>query len=102
MSISELIVELRSLAKFSGFKADTINEMLWDHLVCSIRDKRLQQRLLAKADNVTFGKALKIAQSFEAAERDAKDMQCLEQPESTQVNKTTYKQNQPPLHKPSA
>ena len=103
-SISEFVAELRSIATYCEFKDATITEMMRDRLVCGVRDKRLQQRLLAEPDNVAFDKALKLAQSFEAAEKDVKDMQRHDPSGhvSAQVNKATHKQQQPPSHKPSS
>ena len=53
-SISEFVAELRSIATYCEFKDATITEMMRDRLVCGVRDKRLQQRLLAEPDNVAF------------------------------------------------
>ena len=46
---------------------------------CGIRDRCLQQRLLAETD-LTFQKALDISQAIEAAERNARDLQAKQQP----------------------
>ena len=48
--------------------------MLRDRIVCGFNDSRLQRRLLAEKD-LTFKKALEMAQAWEAAESNAKDLQ---------------------------
>ena len=86
---------------YCDFKEATIIEMMRDRLVCGTRAKRLQQRLLAEPDNVPFDKALKIAQSFEVAEKDAKDMKRHDPSDRVSVQVATHKQQQSPSHKPS-
>ena len=46
--------------------------MLLDRLLCECNDRRLQCKLLAEGDNLTFEKALTLAKSWEAAERGTK------------------------------
>ena len=53
---------------------DTLNDMLRDRLVCGVNNEQLQRRLLSEPQ-LTFKKALEISQTFEAATRDAKDLQ---------------------------
>ena len=48
--------------------------MLRDRLVCGINDSGIQRRLLAESD-LTFKKALDLAQAIEAAERNIQDLQ---------------------------
>jgi len=48
--------------------------MLRDRLVCGINDPRLQRRLLAETD-ITFAKALELAQAAEAADRNARELE---------------------------
>ena len=50
-----------------------LEDLLRDRLVCGIGDIRLQRRLLAKP-NLTFAKAVQIAQASETAEKDSKSM----------------------------
>ena len=47
--------------------------MLRDHLVCSINDKALQRKLLAEPD-LTYSKAIEIAQRNELAAQQVKDI----------------------------
>ena len=58
--------------------------MLRDRLLCGIRDKQLQQRLLAEA-NQTFKIAMEVSQAVEAAERNAKDLLARQPPKTETV-----------------
>ena len=48
--------------------------MLCDRLVCSIGDSHIEKKLLAEA-KLTYDKAVDIALSMEAADKDAQDIQ---------------------------
>ena len=72
-SIATYVSELRKLSEFCEYGA-TLDDMLCDRLVCGLAERWVQQRLLAEGD-LTFDKALKIAQAMELAERDARDLQ---------------------------
>ena len=63
--------------------------MLRDRLVCGIRDKRIQQRLLAEPE-LTFQKARELALAAETATRNSQDLQ---------ANKTPITTNTEPLLK---
>ena len=56
---------------------DKLSEMIRDRLVCGIGDDRIQRQLLSEPD-LTFDKALKLAQAIETASKDVKDLQSLE------------------------
>ena len=71
-SIMTYIAVLRQLAKLCDYK-DTLQEMLRDRLVCGVNYAGIQKRLLAEKD-LTFIKALDIAQALEAAEKGTKDL----------------------------
>ena len=64
------IVALHQLTKYCHYK-DNIREMLRDRLVCGINHAGIQKRLLAEKD-LTFAKALNIAQALEADEKGPK------------------------------
>ena len=84
-SISDYVSELRRLAEHCGFKdAETLEEMLRDHIVCGIHDIRLQRRLLAEK-NLTFKSTLELIQSWETADSSAKDLQ-KPQPQSERIH----------------
>jgi len=69
-SIAEYVAELRRLSTNCEF-GDTLNDALRDRLVCGMRNTSAQKRLLAEAD-LTFKRALELAQGMEAAEKNAK------------------------------
>ena len=70
-SISEFVANLRKLTENCDF-GDTLNKMLLDRLLCGCNDRRLQCKLLAEGDDLTFEKALTLAKEWEAAERGTK------------------------------
>ena len=69
-SIAEYVAELRRLATDCEF-GDYLGEALRDRLVCGTRSSSVQKRLLSEAD-LTFKRALEIAQAMEAAESNVK------------------------------
>jgi hypothetical protein len=72
-SVAAYVAELRKIAEFCEF-GDTLMDMLRDRLVCGIRDKNIQRRLLAEP-KLTFNRAMEMTQAAETAERDAKRLQ---------------------------
>lgn len=72
-SVATFVAELRQMAEHCNFGA-ALNRMLRDRLVCGIRDKTVQQRLLVEK-NLTLEKAVEISRSAEAAERNATEIQ---------------------------
>ena len=69
-SVAAFVAELRSLAEFCNFGA-TLDDMLKDRILLGVNNHKIQQALLAE-DKLTLTKALKIAQSLEAAAKNAK------------------------------
>ena len=67
-SIATYVAELRRLATDCAFNAH-LNEALRDKFVCGLRSEATQRRLLAEKE-LTFTKAVEIAQGMEAAARD--------------------------------
>ena len=63
------VAELRRLATHCAFEA-YLEEALHDRLVCGLRSESTQKRLLSEAD-LTLARAVKIAQSMEAAHKNA-------------------------------
>lgn len=59
------ITALRHLARHYEFQ-DWLDPLLCDHLVCGLRDKTLQHRLLAEPE-LTLTKAIQMARAFEVA-----------------------------------
>ena len=72
-TISQFVAALRHLSEHCKFEA-TLDDMLRDRIVCGVRDRRIQQRLLAEPD-LKLKKAMELALAAEAAERNSKDLQ---------------------------
>ena len=66
------VSELRSIAKHCNFEG-TLETMLRDRIVCGINDAVIQFRLLSEKD-LTFKKALEIAQGMESAVQNVKKL----------------------------
>ena len=69
-SIAMYVAELRRIAEYCDYGA-VLSDMLRDRLVCGVRDKSIQRRLLQTPD-LTFNKAHEVALAAEAAEKDSK------------------------------
>ena len=90
-SIANYVAELKSIGGLCRFQ-DTLPDMLRDRLVCGVNDGRIQRALLQE-HNLTFERALEIAQSIEAA---ANDMQRLKiQPSQDQIVHRVYSKQTP-------
>ena len=85
-SIAEYVAELRRLATHCEF-GEYLNDALRDRLVCGLCNNSIQKRLLSEA-NLTFAKAVEMAQGLEAAERNARKLQGHEE---TPVNRVSQK-----------
>ena len=62
------MAELKKLSTECEY-GDSLNEVIRDRLVCGVNDRRIQKRLLAEPD-LTFKKAMEIAQAMEAADKN--------------------------------
>ena len=80
-SISTFVVNLKHLASTCQFGTH-LNEVLRDRLVCGLRSKEIQKKLLTEEH--TFEDALKVALSTEAVE---KDVATFSQASATSLNK---------------
>lgn len=69
-SVADYVAELKKMSKSCEFGA-TLEENLRDQLVCGIKSEVTRQRLFAEDDNITYSRAVKLAITLEAAERDA-------------------------------
>ena len=69
-SIATYVAELRKIAEYCDYK-DVLSDMLRDRLVCGTSNKTIQRRFLQETA-LTFDKALEIALSAEAADKDVK------------------------------
>ena len=71
-NITDYVAELRKLTTHCKFEetTDFLEESLRDRFVCGLRSEGTRKRLLTE-NKLTFSKALEIAQSLEAATKDA-------------------------------
>ncbi|XP_048255362.1 uncharacterized protein K02A2.6-like [Haliotis rufescens] len=72
-TISEFVAVLRKLTEFCDYGA-FLNDMLRDRFVCGINKQKMLSRLLSE-ENLTFTKAVAIATSMEAADKNSADLQ---------------------------
>lgn len=68
-SIAEYVAELKKMSRYCEFNSN-LEENLKDQFVCGIRSELTRQRLFAE-DDITYKKAVSLALSLEAAEKDA-------------------------------
>ena len=69
-TIATYVAALRKLAEHCSY-GDKLNEMIRDRLVCGVNHATIQPRLLAEKD-LTYEKAIELAQAVEAAEKNTK------------------------------
>ena len=69
-SITDYDAALRRLATHCRFGA-TLEQVLRDRLVCGLRHENIQRRLLSEVE-LTYAKAMDIARSMEAADKNTK------------------------------
>ena len=94
-SIATFIAELRRVSEHCGY-GDSLNDMLRDRLVCGITNSQLQKRLLSEPD-LTFKKALSLAQALESSEQGSQYLQQQQQKHApNQVNKLDHRRRPPP------
>ncbi len=104
-SIAQYVAALRSIANFCNY-GTSLNDMLRDRLVCGVRNDRIQQKLLTEK-TLSLEKALTIAQSFETASKNVKDMKEMQvaQPNSNEnsnaVNKVYHDNSTPTWKSPN-
>lgn len=77
-SVGQFLAALRRLATHCKFEA-YLDEALRDRLVCGLRSESTQRRLLSEAD-LTLQKALELAQSREAADKNTKSLKTTDTP----------------------
>lgn len=74
-SVADYVAELRRLAakcKFEDTK-EFLEESLRDRFVCGLKTESVRKRLLTEAE-LTFSKAVEVAQSLETAAKDAQQL----------------------------
>ena len=72
-NVSSYVAELRALADHCSF-GSSLDTMIRDRLVCGINEDSIQKRLLTEGDKLTLDKAIRIAQSYETAQKDATEL----------------------------
>ncbi len=77
-TVADYVAELRWLSTHCAFEK-YLEDALRDRLVCGLRNEAIQRRLLSKSD-LTFAKALEIAQAMEAAEKNAQQLKVADTP----------------------
>ena len=77
-TVAEYVAALRKLTEYCNF-GDTLDEMLHDRLVCGIANAAVQKCLLTEPE-VTFTKAVTIAQAVELAEKGTRELQSVREP----------------------
>ncbi|XP_026743672.1 uncharacterized protein K02A2.6-like [Trichoplusia ni] len=68
-TIADYVADLKKMSRYCEFKIN-LEENLRDQFVCGLRSEYIRQRLFAE-DNIDYQKALVLANTLEAAERDA-------------------------------
>ena len=71
MTIADYDANLRKLATYCQF-AEYLEDALRDQFVCGLRHEVVQRKLLSELD-LTYAKAVEIAQAMEAADKNAKE-----------------------------
>ena len=84
-SIAEYVAELRKLTTNCDF-GDYLEEALRDHFVCRLHSETTQKQLLTEAE-LTFQRAVEIAQAIEAAEKKSEQFK---KADHVEVNKLTH------------
>ena len=99
-SLADYVAELQHLTTHCAFGA-YLNVALRDHLVCGLRSKGTQRRLLATKD-LTLQEAVETALSMEAAEKDSRALQGGKDSSVNQVSSSqaplNWRQSQPCYH----
>lgn len=68
-SVSQYVTELKKLAKYCDFNS-VLEDNLRDQFICGLKNELIRQRLFAET-SLSYTKAVGLALSLEAAERDA-------------------------------
>ena len=89
-SIAAYVAALRALAEHCDYK-DTLNDMLRDKLVCGLNHEAIQQKLMAEK-TLTYGTALELVQSMEAAEKHTQHLAKSSTPQEVHHAPATFNQ----------
>ena len=72
-TVAQYLAELRRLTEHCDFKADYLDKVLRDRLVCGLRNETIQRKLLTKAELI-LKKAYDITHGMEMAFRQASEL----------------------------
>ena len=72
-NVSSYVADLRALADHCSF-GNSLDIMIHDRLICGINEHSIQKRLLTEGNKLTLDKAIRIAQSYETAQKDATEL----------------------------
>jgi len=72
-SVADYVAALRKLSIHCDF-GTFLNDALRDRFVCGLKSEAMQKKLLVEAE-LTFTRAIEIAQGMESAAREAKELQ---------------------------
>ena len=92
-SVLEYVAELRRLATHCEF-GTFLQDALRDRLVCGLRNTTAQKNLLSE-ENLMLEKAIRVAQSLEAADKNTKKLKA-EEAASTPIHRTGHYRNARP------
>ena len=87
-SVANYVAALRELAKHCDYK-DTLQDMLRDRLVCGVMHKGITNRLLNEK-NLTYEKAMELAQAMESAEKDTRHLQSTQSAQEVPVHHNIF------------
>ena len=93
-SIAEYVAALRKLTEFCNY-GTSLDEMLRDRFVCGFAHPTVQKRLLTEPD-LTFTKAVTVAQAVKLAEKRAQQIQSSVDEEPKEVHKFSTTNAKPP------
>ena len=93
-SIAEYVATLRKLAEFRNY-GESLHKMLCNRFICGIAHPLVQKWLLTESD-LTFTKAVTIAQAVKLAEKGAQQIQSSVDKESKEVCKFFTTNAKPP------
>ena len=71
-TIAQFVSRLKKLARYCNF-GDELNDMIRDRLVCGIKDRNTEKKLLVES-GLTLEKAIKVAIADEAANKDVTEL----------------------------
>ena len=84
-SVSQYAAELKGLAEKCDYNADHLKQNLRDRYVSGLQDERLMQSLLNQGDDLTFTRAVELANTLVLAKEQAKSLTQTQPQDSSQT-----------------